>query len=311
MATIQPRRKAVPVAGPDGRMSLVDHFVELRTRVVRAVVAIVLGMVIGYLIWHPVLNILKAPYCDLPIAKRHPYGGVTKCDLNFQHPLDGFSIKLKVSAIIGVLLAAPVWLYQLWAFITPGLKRNERRWAMSFVGASVVLFSSGVVAAYLMLSKALDFLLGAAGNDTTAILDIAQYIGFITRVMLLFGLSFEFPLVIVILNLAHLVRHEKLWAWRRIEIFLVTVFAAVVTPSTDPYTMIALAAPLWVLYEVAALIAWGTDKRRDAKAGSLAALSPDQPSPTPLPSVFADAPSQSSAPAHHHTDDDLGAPGET
>jgi sec-independent protein translocase protein TatC len=288
MAPTKPRRKAVPAAGPDGRMSLIDHFIELRTRVVRAAVAILIGMVVGFLIWHPVLEVLKAPYCDLPVPKRHPYGGVTKCELNYTHPLDGFGIKLKVSAIVGVLISAPVWLYQLWAFITPGLRRNERRWALTFVSASLVLFSSGVVASYLMLSKALEFLLGAAGSDTTAILDIAQYIGFITRIMLLFGLSFEFPLVIVILNLAHLVRHERLWSFRRMEIFLVTVFAAVVTPSTDPYTMLALAAPLWILYEVAALIAWAHDKRVDAKTAALAELSPDQPSPMPLPTSHDD-----------------------
>jgi sec-independent protein translocase protein TatC len=276
-------------------MSLIDHFIELRTRVVRACVAIVIGMVVGYVIWHPVLNLLKHPYCSLPLDKRHQYGGVTKCELNYTHPLDGFSIKLKVSAIVGVIISAPVWLYQLWAFITPGLRRNERRWALTFVGSSVLLFSAGVVASYLMLSKALEFLLGAAGSGTTSILDIAQYIGFVTRVMLLFGLSFEFPLVIVILNLAHLVRHEKLWAWRRMEIFLVTVFAAVVTPSTDPYTMLALAAPLWLLYEVAALIAWAHDKRVDAKTAALAEISPDEASPMPTTSSLAEV--QALAPA--------------
>ena len=275
-------------------MSLVDHFIELRTRVVRACVAIVIGMVVGFFIWHPVYNVLKHPYCSLPPSKRHPYGGGSGCELVYSHPLDGFSIKLKVSAIVGILISSPVWLYQLWAFITPGLKRNERRWALSFVAASLALFSGGVFAAYLMLSKALEFLLGAAGGGTTALLDIAQYIGFVTRVMLLFGLSFEFPLIIVILNLAHLVRHERLWSWRRMEVFLVTVFAAVVTPSTDPYTMLALASPLWVLYEVAALIAWGTDKRRDAKTASLAQISPDEASPSPMTSVFAETPSVAS-----------------
>ena len=188
-----------------------------------------------------------------------------------------------------MLIAAPVWLYQLWAFITPGLRRNERRWAVYFVSSSVVLFSLGVTAAYLMLSKALEFLLGAAGSGSTALLDISEYIGFVTRVMLLFGASFEFPLIIVILNLAHLVRHEKLWHWRRIEIFLVTVFAAVVTPSTDPYTMLALAAPLWILYEVAALIAYGIDKGRDAKTAAMLTLSPDEASPSPVTSSLAEA----------------------
>ena len=270
-------------------MSLVDHFVELRTRVVRACVAIVIGMIIGYIVWHPIFSVLKHPFCSLPADKRNPIPGTHGCDLNYSHPLDGFSIRLKVAAIAGVIIAAPVWLYQLWAFITPGLKRNERRWAVYFVCSSVVLFSLGVAAAYVMLSKALEFLLGAAGSGTTALLDISDYIGFVTRVMLLFGASFEFPLIIVILNQAHLVRHEKLWHWRRIEIFLVTVFAAVVTPSTDPYTMLALALPLWVLYEVAALIAMFTDKRRDAKAAAMLSLSPDQASPSPVPSSLAEA----------------------
>jgi sec-independent protein translocase protein TatC len=288
MAQTKPRRRAVPAAGPDGRMSLVDHFIELRTRVVRACVAIVIGMVIGYLIWHPVYKFLQHPYCTVPAKKRVTISGLGDCPTFYAHPLDGFQIRLKVSAIVGVLIAAPVWLYQLWAFVTPGLKRNERRWALSFVGASLVLFSAGVTAAYLMLPKALDFLLGAAGNGTFALLDISQYLSFVTRVMLLFGLSFEFPLVIVILNLAHLVRHERLWSFRRMEIFLVTVFAAVVTPSTDPYTMLALAAPLWLLYEVAALIAWAHDKRVDAKTAALAEISPDEASPMPLPTSHDD-----------------------
>jgi sec-independent protein translocase protein TatC len=289
MAQTKPRRKPVPVAGPEGRMSLVDHFVELRTRVVRSCGAIVLGMIIGYFLWHPIFGLLKHPYCSLPPGKRHALQGTTGCELNFQHPLDGFAIRLRVAAIAGVLIAAPVWLYQIWAFVTPGLRRNERRTAVYFVSSSIVLFSMGVTAAYLMLSKALEFLLGAAGNNTSALLDISYYIGFVTRVMLLFGASFEFPLIIVALNLAHIVRHEKLWHWRRIEIFLVTVFAAVVTPSTDPYTMLALAIPLWFLYEVAALIAWAHDKRVDAKTAALAQLSPDEPSPPPAMTTLADA----------------------
>jgi sec-independent protein translocase protein TatC len=289
MAQTKPRRKAVPAAGADGRMSLVDHFIELRTRVTRAAAAIVVGMIVGYLIWHPVYRFLQHPYCTVPVKKRVTIPGTGDCPTFYAHPLDGFGIRLKVSAIVGILIAAPVWLYQLWAFVTPGLKRNERRWALTFVSASLALFAAGVTAAYLMLPKALDFLLGAAGSGTFALLDISQYLGFVTRFMVLFGLSFEFPLIIVILNLAHMVRHERLWSWRRMEIFLVTVFAAVVTPSTDPYTMLALASPLWILYEVAALIAWAHDKRVDAKTAALAEISPDEPSPAPEPSVFADA----------------------
>lgn len=294
MATVKPRRKAVPASGPDGRMSLVDHFIELRTRVVRACVAIVIGMVIGYLVWHPVYKVLQRPFCTIPKDKRVTIPGLGDCPTFYAHPLDGFQIRLKVSAIVGILLASPVWLYQLWAFVTPGLKRNERRWALSFVASSLLLFSAGVTAAYLMLPKALEFLLGAAGKGTFALLDISQYLSFVTRVMLLFGLSFEFPLVIVVLNLAHIVRHERLWSWRRMEIFLVTVFAAVVTPSTDPYTMLALASPLWVLYEVAALIAWAHDKRVDAKTAALAEIAPDEAGPAPMASVFAEAPAVAS-----------------
>src|ERR1700712_4709444 len=184
MASTKPRRRAVPAAGPDGRMSLIDHFIELRTRVVRACAAIVVGMVIGYLIWHPVYKVLQEPFCSIPVKKRVTIPGLGDCPTFYAHPLDGFQIRLKVSAIVGILIASPVWLYQLWAFVTPGLKRNERRWALSFVGSSVVLFAAGVTAAYIMLSKALAFLLGAAGPGVTAALDIAQYLSFITRVML-------------------------------------------------------------------------------------------------------------------------------
>jgi sec-independent protein translocase protein TatC len=261
-------------------MTLAEHLRELRTRVIRAAIGVAVGAVAAYVFYDPIFKVLTHPFCSLPASRRSIDGGRidASCHLYFFHPLDAFAIRLRVAIIVGALVSSPVWLYQLWAFITPGLKRNERRWALTFVGASSALFAAGAVLAYVTMAKALSFLLGAVGNNAQSVLGIDQYLGFTTSMLLIFGASFELPLVLVLLNLAGLLSAKRLASWRRPAIFVLFVFAAVITPSQDPITMTVMGGGLALLYEVAVVIGRVHDRRAARRRAELwAALDSDDP----------------------------------
>jgi sec-independent protein translocase protein TatC len=285
-ARLTTRRRTAAVE--DSRMTLVEHLKELRRRLLIALIAVGIATVI-VAIWgyHEVFDVLRRPYCDVPVNRR---AGGPDCDLIFTHPTDAFFIRLKVSLVAGTVLAAPVWLYQLWAFITPGLHRHERRWGLAFVLSSIVLFAAGTVLSYLVLGPALDVLLGFAGDGVTALLEVNEYISFVMSMLVIFGVSFEFPLVLILLNLAGIVSSARLKSWRRVAIFVMFVFAGFATPTQDPFSMLALALPLVVLYEVAVLVASWTDKRRARKEAESewAGLSDDETSPLHVSSDPAD-----------------------
>jgi sec-independent protein translocase protein TatC len=194
-------------------------------------------------------------------------------------------IRLKVSMMAGAVASAPVWLYQLWSFITPGLHRHERRWSLTFVGCSLALFALGGFFAYVTLNKGLQLLLGFSGDGLVSILDVNKYISYVIAMLLIFGLSFELPLLVTMLNLAGVVSTARLRSWRRAEIFLVFLFAAVVTPSQDPFTMLALGLPMVVLYEVALVVGWLNDRRKALRgdASPYAGLDDDETSPLDMP----------------------------
>jgi len=264
------------------RMTLIDHLKELRRRLLISFIGVgVVTLIVGIWGYHAVFDVLRQPYCDVPVSHR---SGGAGCDLIFTHPTDAFFVRLKVSLVAGVIASAPIWLYQLWAFITPGLHRNERRWGVAFVVSSIVLFGAGCVLSYVVLGPALDVLLGFAGNGVTALLEVSQYISFVMSMLVIFGVSFEFPLVLILLNLAGVLSSERLRKWRRGAIFLIFVFAGFATPTQDPVSMLALALPLMVLYEVAVATARWTDRRRArAEAQSeFAGLSDDEVSPLNL-----------------------------
>ena len=270
-------------------MTLIEHLKELRTRLFVSFLAVlVVTVIVAIWLYNPIFNFLRHPYCELPPAKR---AGGANCELIFTHPTDAFFVRMRVSLIVGVLFASPIWLYELWAFITPGLHRNERRWTLAFLLSALTLFAAGATMAYLVLYTALDFLLGFGGNGVKPLLEVTEYLSFVTRLLIVFGASFLFPLLVILLNLAGVLSAKRLASWRRVEIFLVFVFAGFVTPSADPFTMPALAIVLCLFYEVAILVAKWNDRRRAARdeTSEFAGLADNEPSSTPVASPIDDA----------------------
>jgi sec-independent protein translocase protein TatC len=260
----------------DGSMSLMEHLRELRSRLFKACLAILAGFILAYaLLKNPALNILKAPYCEAI------HRTTTKCTFTQLSVTEFFVLQLKISLYMGLLLAAPVWLYQLWAFIAPGLHRHERKWAYAFAAVATPLFLTGAVLAYLVVHRGLEFLLPSAGSHISTTLPIANYVGFIINLMLVFGLAFEFPLVIALLNVTGLVSAKRLLRWWRIACFLMFLIAAVVTPTPDPFGMSALALPMVALYFAAVGFAFLNDRRRARRraADGLDDVGDDEASP--------------------------------
>lgn len=246
---------------PDGRMPILDHLRELRRRVIVIVLIIVAGAVVGWYAYGPILDVLRHPYCSVPAKYRFTPNG-QGCVLIYHGVLDGFTTRLKVSVIAGAVLTGPLWLYQIWAFITPGLRKNERKYTMIFVAASTVLFAAGMSLAYVVLSKGLRLLLEQAGYGTQAQLTVGDYISFVTLMLVIFGAAFELPLLVVMANFVGVLPAALLRKSRRIGIFLIFLFAAVATPSTDPFTMCAMAVPMVILFEIAIRIAVVHDRRK-------------------------------------------------
>jgi sec-independent protein translocase protein TatC len=258
------RRRRAP-RDPEGTMTLVAHLTELRNRIAKALLALALGTIVGFL-WYDrgLLTFLTEPYCALPAGFR--FQGDESCRLVVLDVFGGVLLRLKIGLIAGAVLSAPFWLYQLWAFITPGLKRNERRYTVGFVAASTLLFAAGAFLAWFTLRKGLELLLSLAGSEVAFQLTAPDYLGFVISLLIAFGLSLELPLVAVALNLVGILSHAALSRSRRWIFFLTIVFAAFVTPTQDPFTMLAMAIPMILLFETAIQIARVVDKRRAKRA---------------------------------------------
>jgi sec-independent protein translocase protein TatC len=218
--------------------------------------------VVGWVFYPSILDFLKHPYCNVPEKYRFVPRTGDECTLIYHGVLDGFTARLKIAVISGAVLTAPFWLYQIWAFITPGLHQNERKYTRRFIVASTVLFGAGMALAYAVLSKGLNVLLRTAGSGTQALLTVNDYISFVTLMLVVFGAAFELPLLIVMANLVGVLPGRLLKKSQRVGVFLIFLFAAVATPSTDPFTMCAMAIPMALLFEGAVLFAVVHDRRK-------------------------------------------------
>jgi sec-independent protein translocase protein TatC len=267
-------RGGAAAAGADGRMPLIEHIRELRNRVFKIMLGILAGGVVGWIFYNPIWHVLQQPYCRIPQSNR--LNG--QCALTTTGILDPFVLRLKICLIIGLVLSSPLWLYQLWAFVAPGLYQRERRWTYIFMGGAIPLFAAGALLAYLTLDKGLGILLGFTPDQVVPLVTITSYLSYAVAMLLIFGVTFELPLFVVILNLAGVLTHERIKRWRRTLVFGIFVFAAVATPSQDPFTMMALALPTVVLFELAEIIAYVHD-RRTARPDMYEGLSDDEASP--------------------------------
>lgn len=227
-------------------MTLAEHIGELRRRLIVSVVALLVTVTVAFVVYPHILNFLKAPYCHV-VGARH-------CVLYVIGPLDGLALRIKIATYGGLFLASPVILWELWRFVTPGLRRNEKRYAVPFIIASITLFAAGAVLAYFTFPHALQFLQNVGGPSLHEIYTPSNYLGLIVALMAVFGLTFEFPVVLVSLELAGVLQPAKLASWRRWAIVVLVAFAAVITPSGDPFSMLALALPLYAFYELSIVI---------------------------------------------------------
>ncbi len=243
----------------DNVMPLMEHLRELRMRIVRSLLAVAVGTIVLLAIYDPVKNFLTKPYRDL--CRQRPD---FKCDgsLFSLGPLDGFSARMRVCAYGGLILALPVVLWQIWRFIVPALSKKEKRYAGPFIASSVTLFVVGCSLAYWTLNKALEFLISWSGTEVTQAYQVTKYISLVALMMLAFGVGFLSPVLLVFLQLAGAVKPRTLIKQWRYAIMGIFVAAAVITPSGDPFSMLALALPLTVLYLIAVLVGWLLTRRR-------------------------------------------------
>jgi sec-independent protein translocase protein TatC len=269
-------------SNPDGRMPLFDHLRELRNRVVKVALAVLAGAAVAWAFYDRIWAFMQRPYCQ---AVGYCKVNVTGHSLVYVGVTDGFYLHIKVSVIAGIILTSPIWLYQLWAFVAPGLYSREKRWTYAFLGTAVPLFGLGCFFAYLAMSRGLEFFLSMAGG-LTAFFTADSYLGYWIAMIVGFGLCFEVPLFLVILNLARIVTHERFKKWRRLIIFLVFVFAGIASPSPDPLTMLLLGGVVVLLVEVAEVLIYLNDKRyarnhpdlyEDLADDELAPLEPQEP----------------------------------
>jgi|tagenome__1003787_1003787.scaffolds.fasta_scaffold20870100_2 sec-independent protein translocase protein TatC len=246
---------------PEGRMPLLSHLAELRNRLLKAAIVLVIGMVVALVYSNQTWHLVTRPFCEAVIR------GHTGChqagdQLVVNGVFEGFFIRVKIAFFIGLIGSSPVWLYQLWAFIAPGLYSREKKWAYLFTGTAVPLFLGGSFLAYIVMDKGLHYLLGLTPDGVLNLPSVDTYLSYFVGMIVGFGIAFELPLVMIMLNLAGILTHERFRRWRKMLIFAVFLVAGIANPSPDPWTMLILGGMCVVLVEVAEVFVYFNDKRR-------------------------------------------------
>ena len=274
------RVRAAEAADSEGRMPLMDHIRELRNRLVKICLALLVGVGIGLIpaVFNRAWNFVQHPFCAATI------NDMTGChhvgdQLVLQGVFDPFMLHLEIAFFFGLIVTSPIWLYQLWAFVAPGLYRREKRWTYAFVGTAAPLFALGAALAYFAMSRGLKYLLGLAPEHILVLPSVSTYLSYFLGMLLGFGLAFELPLLLLVLNVAGVLSHQFFRRWRRLMIFAVFLFAGIASPSPDPLTMLLLAVPCLVLVEIAEVIIWLNDRRRATRASLYEGLADDELAP--------------------------------
>jgi sec-independent protein translocase protein TatC len=246
---------------PDGRMPLMDHLRELRNRLVKAVLVIIAGMIVALVYSNQTWTFVTQPFCSA-VINGHSGCHVVGDQLVINGVFDGFFLRIKIAFFLALIGTCPFWLYQLWAFLAPGLYSREKKWAYFFVGTAAPLFVGGAYLAYLVMDRGLHYLLDLAPRGTLVLPSVDTYLSYFTGMIAGFGIAFELPLVIVMLNVVGILTHERFRKWRRMMIFLIFLVCGIVNPSPDPYTMLLLGGLAVALTELAEVFVYFNDKRR-------------------------------------------------
>jgi sec-independent protein translocase protein TatC len=247
---------------PTGAMSLVHHLRELRNRIVKISLALAAGMAAGFALFRQAWRVIERPLCSAVIRGHSGCHTLGTNQLVLDGPLDSFYLRVKVAFIVGIVLSSPIWLYQVWAFVAPGLYAREKRWSYIFVGVAVPLFCTGVTLAYWSLGRSMHYLLGLTPGGVSNLIQVDAYMSFVMTMVLAFGIAFELPLVIILLNLTGILTHARFRKWRRLILFTVFLVAGVANPSPDPISMLILGGTCAALVEGAEFVIWSNDRRR-------------------------------------------------
>ena len=285
-------------------MTLVEHLRELRNRLFWSFVAIAIGSTVSWVFYNRLFTFITQPFEDAKhqlVAESHKPPILSITDI-----ADAFNLRLEVSLAAGVILASPIWIYQMLRFVTPGMHKNERRWAGIFAVVAVPLFLAGIAVAYLAMPHVLGAFLGFTPTQANNIIAVDAYVGFMLQVALAFGLGFLAPVVIVALNVLGVLSARRFASWWRWVLFGTLVFAAVATPTADPWNLLLFASPLLVLMVVAFVIYWLNDRRRARRdrATGLGDLSDDEASPMPVVEPLDEPLDEQLDPAQGTTPDD-------
>lgn len=237
-------------------MRLAEHLIEFRNRFIVSVIAIIIGMVAGFLLTGPTLDAIRVPIEQLASARA---GGVS---INFPNVTSAFDIRMQMALTIGIVIAAPVWLYEIWMFLVPGLKKKERRYALGFLGAAVPLFLAGCLTGWFIMPRIVEVMASFAPVQDTVFFDAKYYYTFVLNLCLAVGIAYVVPVVIVMLNFAGVISGKTVLAGWRVAILVVALFAAMATPAADVLSMLLLMVPMITLYFIAVGIALLNDRRR-------------------------------------------------